>query len=272
MAASCVQCHTEGGEFPDLTSEELIIAEIGSVKERVEIGNMPPVKFPKFAISEAQRKLLLDWIAKVQTVNPVEPNPVEPIPPVVVPPVPPEAKFLTDEEVALLKDNELNYALVNKNAFEQSCLGCHSETSSKPRKPLLDSYAKIVENKQAVQDAVQSEDMPPKGMVDVRRQLILKWLNLGAPLEIVPEEVNPPRVIEEKVLFSQVSEKVFVPHCIRCHGEGEDFDLTLLEDAKANAISIKEQVVTKAMPKGKNNKLSDEQINLVVKWVDQGAN
>jgi hypothetical protein len=124
-------------------------------------------------------------------------SPEKPAPPVVVPPVPPEAKFLTDEEVALLKDNELNYALVNKNAFEQSCLGCHSETSSKPRKPLLDSYAKIVENKQAVQEAVQSEDMPPKGMVDVRRQLILKWLNLGAPLVIAPEEVIVPEPLPD---------------------------------------------------------------------------
>lgn len=293
LADSCMQCHTENGAFPDLTTEAMLKEHLVSVKELVEKEKMPPANKPKFAITEGQRKLLLNWIEKVQTPPVVvDPPPVvtpEP-PPVIAPKPPAEPTLLSDEQVAALKESDLTYALVNKNAFEQSCLGCHSESAAKPKRPLLDTYARIVENKQIVYEAVQSEDMPPKGMVDVRRQLILKWLDLGAPLVVVPQEPpvtggeppvvipNPPVIVpnpplaEERILFAEVSAKVFAPHCIRCHGEGEDFDLNLEAHAKAAAESIKSEVVSKKMPKGKNNTLSDDQINLVVKWVDQGAN
>ncbi len=280
MDVSCTKCHSF------MSDESQVMAMLSKVQVSVETDSMP---LPKYPISAAQKQLLLTWIAKVQgPTNPPEPE--QPVPPVVEPPPvqpPGENPLLTDEEVAGLKDTDLTYALVNKNAIEQSCLGCHSESAKKPKRPLLDTYARIVENKQAVHDAVLSEDMPPKGMSDVRRQLILRWLDLGAPLVSVPTEeppveVLPPQappstevpgpVLEEKVLFAEVSAKVFVPHCIRCHGEGEDFDLNQIAHAQAAAQGIKEQVVSKKMPKGKNNSLSDQQIQLVVKWVDQGAN
>lgn len=210
MDISCAKCHGENGFEPLVTTEDAVLANLDWIQGEVESGSMPK---PRFPITAAQKKLLLDWIIKVKAAEnpapppaeepvptPVEPAPVEPVPvdplpvdPAPVQPVPAEPKYLTDEEIAALKDSEITYALVNKNSFEQSCLGCHSEAAKKPKKPLLDSYASIVDNKDMIREQVITEEMPPKGMADVRRALIIRWLDLGAPLAVSPTEVIVPQ-------------------------------------------------------------------------------
>lgn len=54
-----------------------------------------------------------------------------------------------------------------------------------------------------------------------------------------------------------------------CHSSGTFLPLVEFSNIKAQAGSIKEQVVSKAMPKGST--LSDDAIKKITCWVDAGA-
>ena len=85
------------------------------------------------------------------------------------------------------------------------------------------------------------------------------------------------------VTFSKDVAPIFYKHCADCHRPNEMAPMSLLtyKDARAWARSIKEKVVTRQMPPwhadshygqfSNDRKLSQQDIDTIVTWVDQGA-
>ena len=90
---------------------------------------------------------------------------------------------------------------------------------------------------------------------------------------------------EKKVTFSKDVAPIFQSKCISCHEPGSIAPMSLrtYEDARPWARSIKNRVSTRQMPPWHLNRsvgvqefkndmsLTDEQIDTIVAWVDQGA-
>jgi cytochrome c553 len=70
--------------------------------------------------------------------------------------------------------------------------------------------------------------------------------------------------------YITVREAVFVPNCIRCHGNSGNINLETYSAAVSALEHINHSVVVeKTMPP--NKKLTDDQIELVKAWVDAGG-
>jgi hypothetical protein len=92
-----------------------------------------------------------------------------------------------------------------------------------------------------------------------------------------------PDAKESKATFTKDVAPILYRSCVECHRAGEVAPMSLLtyEDVRPWARSIKEKVVARAMPPWfadpkqthfeNDRRLSDREINTVVKWVDAGA-
>ena len=94
-----------------------------------------------------------------------------------------------------------------------------------------------------------------------------------------------PVIAAEPVTFSKDVAPIFQAKCQECHQPNSIAPMSLIsyEDARPWAVSIKERVSSRQMPpwhidpsvgvqKFKNDmSLSDEQIDTIVRWIDDGA-
>ncbi len=88
-------------------------------------------------------------------------------------------------------------------------------------------------------------------------------------------------VITTKLTFSRDISRIFAARCLACHGSGSSIPLVTYEDARPWAVSIKEQVLSRAMPpwgavKGFGNltpdpSLTQEELMIIAAWVIGGA-
>lgn len=88
-------------------------------------------------------------------------------------------------------------------------------------------------------------------------------------------------IITTKLTFSRDIYRIFANRCLACHGAGSSIPLTTYEQVRPWAVSIKEQVLSRAMPpwgavKGFGDLapdygLSQEEIMIIAAWVIGGA-
>lgn len=88
-------------------------------------------------------------------------------------------------------------------------------------------------------------------------------------------------IITTNLTFSRDISRIFASHCLSCHGAGSSIPLTTYQEARPWAVSIKEQVLSRAMPpwgavKGfgdlsPDNSLTQEDIMIIAAWVVGGA-
>src|SRR5947207_7313803 len=111
---------------------------------------------------------------------------------------------------------------------------------------------------------------------------LIAMLSLGQPRAVrvsaPPPAVNGPTYDKEIV-------RLFQAHCQSCHHAGDiaPFSLTNYEEAKANALQIKLKTSTHEMPPWKPSPdcgnfadaqlrtLTDGEVDLIKRWVDNGA-
>lgn len=97
--------------------------------------------------------------------------------------------------------------------------------------------------------------------------------NLGSvPLESIEAAVTDPAALSA-VTFADVKEKVFVPHCLKCHAtdtQKGDIDLEQFETASASAAMIRDEVAADRMPR-RAPPLPAELKALLFAWIDAGA-
>src|SRR3954449_13223643 len=100
------------------------------------------------------------------------------------------------------------------------------------------------------------------------------WLAFAVPFQAHD-------VITTNLTFARDVSRIFASHCTSCHGSGTNIPLTTYEEARPWAVSIKEQVLSRAMPpwgavKGfgdlsPDHGLSQEEIMIIAAWVIGGA-
>ena len=88
-------------------------------------------------------------------------------------------------------------------------------------------------------------------------------------------------IITTNLTFSRDVSRIFTSHCLSCHGSGSSIPLATYQEARPWAVSIKEQVLSRAMPpwgavKGfgdlsPDNSLTQEDIMIIAAWVVGGA-
>jgi hypothetical protein len=76
---------------------------------------------------------------------------------------------------------KVNYAAINAQIIQQHCLRCHGD--SRPRAGVvLTTYENLTANLGRVQDAINSDTMPPSGPLSADlKQLYNEWVQSGAP-------------------------------------------------------------------------------------------
>ncbi|MBN8542050.1 MAG: hypothetical protein J0L82_16780 [Deltaproteobacteria bacterium] len=93
--------------------------------------------------------------------------------------------------------------------------------------------------------------------------------NLGS----ASSDFSEARATVSAITFSDVKEKIFVPHCLKCHAtdtQKGDIDLERFETAFAVASMIREEVESDRMPR-RAPPLTAELKALLFAWIDAGA-
>jgi cytochrome c5 len=72
-----------------------------------------------------------------------------------------------------------NFAVIRSQVLQSSCLRCHSGAGAGGVN--LETYDSVLRNLSAIDEAVSSGAMPPRGMKAELKDLLLKWIQLGAP-------------------------------------------------------------------------------------------
>ncbi len=104
---------------------------------------------------------------------------------------------------------------------------------------------------------------------------------LGFSLLAFAVQLPAHDIITTNLTFTRDISRIFARRCLACHNEGSSIPLTTYEEARPWAVSIKEQVLLRAMPpwgavKGFGNlspdhALSQEEIMIIAAWVIGGA-
>ncbi|NND68273.1 MAG: hypothetical protein HKN19_11855, partial [Halioglobus sp.] len=160
----CVTCHREGGQAPfSLASYTEVAAKKSAIAYTLETGTMPK---PGFApLSDAERALLLDWLAEGAPRGEGGPAPAA---------------------------TPYTYYGHTKSIIDARCASCHSPGEIAPFS--LNDYAGVYAVRSAIVHQVESGAMPPwpptkhyvplkndRSLSGEERAVLLSWLGGGAP-------------------------------------------------------------------------------------------
>lgn len=166
LEPKCIECHSQKGGNEgkvNLESYAQVMLNLDEVRTDVEDGSMPKNRAP---LSAFQKKLILKWIEIgapelslkdwPSANGPTEPQPQTP--------------------------TVLDYATVKEKVLDPKCVKCHSESGGNRGDVNLETYAKVIEQIQAVRESVIDGSMPKKGqLTEAQKNLILSWIDQGAP-------------------------------------------------------------------------------------------
>ncbi len=181
-------------------------------------------------------------------------------------------------ETEVIGFDEVNRLVFADPGDRNSCVSCHGEGISIP----LVSYADYKANLDKVMFRVLIEKtMPRSGLSPQKLAIVQAWVDGGAQewsttpstttTTTTTTTLPPVDPIPEVVKFEEVNQKVFSVACARCHGI-DGFELPQLasySDFKSNLdLVIQAVLIDQTMPP---RGLKDDQLLLVQKWIDDGA-
>lgn len=178
----------------------------------------------------------------------------------------------------------VDFATVKSKVLDAACVRCHS--GANPRGGVrLETYQQVFEIRDSLRAQVDTGAMPPRppGLSPEQKSLVLAWVDSGAPETTVvtpaPEPVPLPAPEPEPEApvsiptFAEVSAKVFVPHCVKCHshdGAKGGVNLENFASAKKHASEIAFTLDTDDMPR-RAPALPPELKAIVYAWIDGGT-
>lgn len=294
----CIDCHTSGTGLPNwmIQSEAKLFSD--RIKKRVLDKTMPPPNARINSLSDSEISLVASWAAGLPATGdgpdpcmsdtvPTEPITDNPTPPINTPPVdsPPttEPPVCTDPSqtldiVSYLED-------VRPNIFQAVCFQCHGAIGGLPN---WMSYSVAFGKKDVILARVQNGTMPPpnatiNSLTTAQKQLITDWVADGAEftklLCDVPTEPDPipppadPEPPANPTYDEHLKPQIFTLICGACHGNDPDLpNWQIYEEAENRADKIKREVEDGNMPPPSTGIiLTDNQKELIYRWVDQGA-
>ncbi len=162
---------------------------------------------------------------------------------------------------SLLPGDDLSFQTIKDQILTPRCVSCHSNYGT---------YENVKSNINAIVGMVRANVMPKDGPLgDNEKSLLFAWVNAGMPLNSGSTDPSPnpgptPLPPEDRLTFSNLSQKVFSPHCIKCHGNFSDYDTV-----KTQINAIVNMVRTNAMPVG--DTLPVDLKSLLFDWAAAGA-
>jgi uncharacterized membrane protein len=178
----CLTCHatSTANKDPNLETYAAIVANISDIQGDVQSGRMP---FRKAPLSAQEKDLLAKWISMgMPEITSSKPQPTPEPKPERSPtpsPTPKPAPTPTEPEI-------LDFATVNKNVLQPSCIKCHSGATPKGEVS-LESYTDLLINIGDIRDDVEKGIMPKRStLTPEQKALILDWIKAGAPETVVP--------------------------------------------------------------------------------------
>lgn len=181
---------------------------------------------------------------------------------------------LSDEQLAQIPQSALSFALIRTEVFEPNCFQCHSAAGGNKAGVNLESYGNVFSLASAIQSEVSQNFMPPKApLTEKRKEVLFQWIQMGMPefakvQNPTPTPTPTPTPITDKIVYKIVADKVFSVRCIKCHGAGDDPDLSTYSSVKLVGTMIKKMVSTNQMPPKKP--LPEEEKSLLLSWIAAG--
>ncbi|MCO5141578.1 MAG: c-type cytochrome [Oligoflexia bacterium] len=187
--------------------------------------------------------------------------------------------YRVDKQEVDLASNlkNISFAEINQMVFQPKCARCHGGD-------IFSNYTSVLENLDFIKDRILRSErspgaMPPSGKLKNEEiNAILAWMADGAP-EFKPGETTPqPQPIPprtrpspeelENPTYQVVNQFVFQLKCSRCHGRGlvKDYESVL---ASLDAINL--EVSQGSMPPFDATQLTEEEKNLLLRWIALGA-
>ena len=171
----------------------------------------------------------------------------------------------------------LDFPSISASILQPQCVKCHAR---------YDDYAAVVAEWDSIIDSITTGRMPKAAnrLQPDQIAVLNAWAANGFPY-MVGEE--PPEQIELAPYWASVSERIFQPHCIACHGpngEADWIDFTNYEsilEKKDEFFNIAEprnsymiEVIldpAEPMPPLESNvpSLSQDQIRVLLDWIGQ---
>lgn len=193
-------------------------------------------------------------------------------------------KFQKDIPIIESDSSKIDYSIVHQTVFSPNCISCHGSSGGVN----LESYENVKKNLQRIEKAALTDKTMPKSgpLGKTEAGLLKNWIQEGAPetatatravspspLPSRPSSSPPtpaPRLDPLHATYERVREKIFIPHCISCHGRAGGVSLESLDSIKKelNRITIA-TLVDKTMPQG--GFLSKDEILLLTEWIENGA-
>ncbi len=186
-----------------------------------------------------------------------------------------------DKSDPAIDQNQLSFAIVHEKIFRPRCLGCHGHD-------WCDTYQGVKKRLEDIERVAIREQTMPKGnpLSPDEMELLKRWIQAGAP-----ENPQSPVPSEEplKPTFESIKKRIFVSKCITCHCPGQSAAQVPLETKDDLINSPRELVLPgnpgesgliisltrsddKRMPPPPTSPLSKNEVEVVHRWILEGAN
>lgn len=188
---------------------------------------------------------------------------------------------------------QIDFAAVRSALFQPACFECHA-ASGRNISPNVETYANVKSNLASIKAAIDNNSMPKNRapLSASQKKLLSDWIAAGAPenRQAGPPNgppstsppanpgnppANPPPSSDNPVLaldYETVHRVVLQPACIRCHSGGDGaagVNLDTYQNVLSNIRDVKSTIEDGSMPR--RGKLSDQQKDLILRWIAAGA-
>lgn len=195
--------------------------------------------------------------------------------------------------------NTVSYRMVRNEVFQPKCITCHGQAGGVN----LETYTNATKNLGDIKNSVFNKGSMPKAPISKlsprQKQVLLAWIEAGGPEKPVgggdpgpdPDPDPDPGPIEIKPTYASIRKYILDKKCVGCHTPGEtagrfplvtredvmnpDFEYVIPENPDDSGIMIVLQPnARKPMPPKDSGitPLTEEEINAIKVWIEEGAN
>lgn len=282
----CVSCHGSSGGV-NLENYAQVRLALPRIQSALQLKAMPP----SGPLRNAESDFVLAWISDGAPEF-AQGSIISPTPQVSSEPIGQPSGEPSDVPTAFPSGASMGYKTVYQSVFRVHCLSCHGTSGGVS----LADYPSTLAAISKIKTMIESNQMPPrKPLPAEKRQLLLDWIQAGAPENAVgpspnpeptpepsPEQSNDPADQPLVPTYRSIHAHLFTPKCIGCHdGESGAMNLDSLAWIRSSKIidpdRPEKSEIVKVLRRGRmppmqsgQGPLSSEQVNVIETWIRSG--